>query len=143
MSEWDPRSFSAYIDAAMRNRGIKNDAELARLSDVRQTQISNWRNGAARPSMVKLAQLAEALGVPAVKLYELAGWLQADPEPTVDLAMLPREITELIALYESATSETARQYIRQQLNFALRGLQASTPKAEPEQPRRPRRKRAS
>jgi len=143
MSEWDPRSFSAYIDAAMRNRGIRNDAELARLSDVRQTQISNWRAGTARPSMRLLRQVAAALDVPAQALYIQAGWIESDGEQTQALVPLPPEITRLIALYESAKTEKVRAYIRQQLDFALQGLKASTPNVEAAPSSKQRRKRAS
>lgn len=143
MSEWEPGHFAAYLDAAMSNANIKNDAELARLSGVNQTQIGNWRRGTARPSMRLLRQVAEALRVPPNRMYVLAGWLQADEPDQPDMTTLPPEILDLIALYESMTTVANRKLIREHIEIALRGLKASTPEAEPEQTQRRPRKRAS
>lgn len=141
MSEWDPRSFSAYLDAAMRNQGIRNDAELSRLSEIRQTQIGNWRNGAARPSMRLLRQLAKALNVAPNNLYVLAGWLDKEEPKGPDFGLLPPEIKNLIVLYDQMTTDVGRRQIREQIDVAVRGLQAKF--AENDEPEAPDQKRAS
>jgi len=131
----------------MDREGIADYAELSRLSGVSQTQFSNWRKGTHQPSQESLDRIAPVLRTTQADLYIAAGLFSPghvgapdDYEPSV----LPREIRELIELYDSMTTEANKRYFREQVAFALRGLKASAPEPEaPEQTERPDRRRAS
>lgn len=97
--EWSAEELGKYLSSSMRAEGIRNDAELARLAGLSQTQISNWRRGKARPSQELLDRVAAALRVPARTLYHLAGYVEPDQQSAPDLTVLPAELRTLIALY--------------------------------------------
>lgn len=139
VAEWEPDELFGYLDAVAEAQGIKNDAELARVTGVNQTQIGNWREGKSRPSMKLLARAAAGLDVPEENLYVLGGWIKpSGPKPKrPDLAVLPREFADLIDLYVGAGGDD-RRLILEHLRVSLRGLrglvaeQAAEPVAQPE-----------
>lgn len=136
---WPQASFIEYIEALRIREGFKDTAEMMRAAKLDPSLHTNWRKG-KRPTMASLDKLAPVLGVSPTALYLKAGHLKPDDlKGDVDLSVLPREILDLIALYESMTTDAARQYIRQHIDFALRGLRASAPEPEQIQPR-PRRR---
>lgn len=139
---WPVETFIQHLRQLMDREGVADYAELSRLSGVSQTQFSNWRKGTHQPSQESLDRIAPVLHTTQSSLYIAAGLLSPDHlgapddyKPTV----LPREILDLIALYESMTTDAGRRYIREHIDFALRGLKASAPEPEQTQPR-PRRR---
>ena len=54
---------SDYMDAARERQGLRSDRALARLMEIPQPYVSDWRNGKEWPSdayMQRIAQLAGA-----------------------------------------------------------------------------------
>lgn len=122
--EWPVAELNRFIDAKMRDEGIKNDAELARLAGLKQNQISTIRTGKSQPSIPTLDKIAVPLDVPPRNLYVMAGHVKpGDDEPSVS-EILPSEIRDLIDLYKRTTSDEGRSLIRQQVGVAVRGLSA-------------------
>lgn len=122
VGEWDHEKLARYLDAAMEAEGIRTDAELARLSGVHQTQISNWRRGRSRPSMALLDRVADALSVPPVNLHVLAGWISREAP---DLGVVPPEFRELIDFYnDPERTDDDRRMLRMQARVAVEGVRA-------------------
>lgn len=101
MREWAYEDFGEFLDARMNHQGIRNDAELSRLSGVKQTQISNWRRNLARPTPESLDKIAAVLKVPSVILYQLAGHLPENDPVERDYDDTPPELRNLVDLYRS------------------------------------------
>lgn len=125
VGEWSPEELSEYLDALMRAEKIRNDAELARLSGVKQTQISNWRRGLAQPTIESLAKIAPVLKVSPRKLYIVAGRMSATDAEPVDLAVTPPEIRTLIEIYnDPRMSDADHDYLRRSLTLLADGLRS-------------------
>lgn len=123
---WPREGFLRYVDDLMRKAEIRDFAELSRRSGVNPSQFSNWRNGVAQPSRANLTRIAKVLDVAPVRLWVAAGIAtedELDLSGQVDLTVLPREILDLIALY-NATGRTDEQraLIRAHINVAVSGL---------------------
>lgn len=123
MGEYQPERFLRYVDAAKINAGIESDAELARRMGKKQTPISMWRRHGAQPTPELLDILAEVLGVPARNLYILAGRNVPGDTDEVNERLLPREIKELIALYEESADDERAQLL-QATRMQVAGLRA-------------------
>lgn len=138
---WPYDTFERHLRALMDRERIADPAELSRLSGVSQTQLSNWRAGSSQPSMGSLDKLARVLDTPPHTLYIAAGLLsprQLGMDQDVNLAVIPREIQDLIDLYERANG-SGREMILQQVSITVRGLSALLTENPPRpQPRRRR-----
>lgn len=125
VGEWSHVQFGEYLDAVMRAKGIRNDADLAQRAGFKQTQVSNWRRGKARPSPTLLDRLAQALDVPARNLYSLAGYNPGDDMSNVDLKVVPPEIQELVDLYHDPDlTDGDRATLLQHAKLTVTGLRA-------------------
>ena len=75
-------SIAAYMDEARSNHRLKSDRALARLLELSQHSVFQWRTGKAFPSDVKMSRLAElAAADPSEALLLLNVW-RAKDEPT-------------------------------------------------------------
>lgn len=123
---WPHQEFGEYLRAAMTAAQVPDFAELSRLSDVSQTQLSNWRRGLAQPSRASLRKIATALGIQPVRLYFAAGL--NDPDETdigqgmIDPATLPAELRELIDMYLHQLNDEQRSYTRRTIAYVTAGL---------------------
>lgn len=145
---WPAETFNQYLRALMDRGDIEDFAELSRLTGVSESLFSNWKRGRTQPRMESLDRIADALSTSPRNLYIAAGLVTAeklDQPNDVDLTVLPREILNLIALYNSMTTDSSRRLVREQIDFAVRGLQAKLAERKPqrEQPSRPAKRRAS
>jgi transcriptional regulator with XRE-family HTH domain len=61
------------IDEAIRNRRVKNKAEIARRLDIAEATVSRWWHGQSAPDEDLAAGLAEVLGMPEVMAISAAG----------------------------------------------------------------------
>lgn len=142
--EWSHEDLSRYLDKAMRAEGVRNDAELSRLSGVKQTQISNWRRGLNRPTADLLDRIARTLNVPAVTLYALAGRMPSDDGAAPDLTVLPPELRDLIALWtDPGLGDSDRETLLINIRTIVRGMRALLPPAPSATKRRTNTGRAS
>ena len=85
--EWDYSAFRQYVISHARKAGIAaKQADLARATEIDQTQLSRWFRGEAQPTVTNLRKLEAK--VPGTTLHDmmiLTGHVQADPgqlEPT-------------------------------------------------------------
>ena len=123
---WPHATFERHLRALMDRENIRDRAELSRLSGVSQTQLSNWRAGSSQPTMASLDKLAAVLDVPPHTLYIAADLISPrllGMHQDVDLRVIPREIQDLLDLYNQADS-SGQELIRQHVAFAVRGLSA-------------------
>jgi transcriptional regulator with XRE-family HTH domain len=141
---WPVEEFAAYLRALMREADIPDYAELSRLSGVSQTQFSNWRKGIAQPSRESLSKVAKVVNVKPVHLWLAAGVADADDldlSEQPDLAVLPREFTELIQLWRTdLLSDAERQFLRTSVAVLMRGIRNDVlhnPERRPRRPRKP------
>lgn len=129
---WPAEEFRAYLRALMDMAGIADYAELSRLADVSQTQMSLWRRGLAQPKQESLSKIASVLGVAPVKLWYQAGLISMDDlnmADAPDLRVLPPEIRELIELLiasweDSRLGPEGRDFMRRSLAAYIAGLRA-------------------
>jgi predicted transcriptional regulator len=63
--------FATTLRRLMKERGIKNQLELAGILDIRQSQISNWLNGKSLPGYHSLRTLCKGLNVLADDLLDI------------------------------------------------------------------------
>jgi transcriptional regulator with XRE-family HTH domain len=122
---WPYETFMTHLRALMDRENIADFAELSRLTGVSQTQFSNYRSGVSQPSQESLDKIAPVLHTTETALYIAAGRLKPghlDAPSEFDMVVLPREILDLVKLYQDAPTEEARRIIRDQVAFAVRGL---------------------
>jgi transcriptional regulator with XRE-family HTH domain len=123
---WQYVEFGDYLRLLMREAGIKDFAELSRLTSLNQSLFSNWRRGQTRPSHESLRKIAPVLNVAPVKLYMAAGLADADEMDLgrqVDMTVLPAEIRELIDLWPRLSADQ-EAYARRFLTTITTGLRA-------------------
>lgn len=111
-SETDTRSPGAkYLNDVLNALGFSGNAELSRLTGVREGSLWKWRNDGATPTSQNLRKvvsvimpLARAAGLPvsAVEFYvrfELITWEEIEPDPVddlyIELLRLDRETGDL------------------------------------------------
>jgi len=129
---WPVDEFNEYLRACMKRAGIPDPAELSRMTNVSQTQLSNWRYGKSQPSAASLKKLAPALGVAPVNLYIAAGLndseeLALDRSP--DLRVGPREFVDLAELWDDdRLTDEQRSFVRRSVATLVAGLRAELPK---------------
>lgn len=129
---WPREEFVEYLNACMQRAGIPDYATLSRLSDVSQSQLSNWHNGKAQPSQSSLKKLAAHLGVKPVNLYIAAGVYDStelDLAQTPDLRVGPTEFLDLAELWEDpGLSDEQRSFVRRSIATLVGGLRAELAK---------------
>jgi transcriptional regulator with XRE-family HTH domain len=69
-------AFVDWLDERLQERGW-SARELSRRSDVAQSQITRWRDG-AKPSLKSIRSVCAALGLPAVEGFIAIGYLAPD-----------------------------------------------------------------
>lgn len=125
---WPRDSFIAYLGNLMDRAGIRDYAQLSRITGVNASQFSNWQNGVAQPSLPNLTRIAPALNVAPVALWLAAGLVTADEldlSGQVDLTVLPHEFRALVDLYNArGRTDEQRAQIRAHINVAVSGLRA-------------------
>lgn len=108
-TDWPQATFLKWLDQLKDSLGLPSDLQLAQHLGIGHTLISGWRNGRQRPSTGTLTAIASATGEDPRHLWVLAGVATAQevglagrpaPDP------LPREITDLIALYRRSDKAT-------------------------------------
>jgi transcriptional regulator with XRE-family HTH domain len=123
---WPVEEFVAYLRALMSEANISDYAELSRLSGVSQTQFSNWRKGTSRPSRESLSKIAKVLDVKPVNLWLTAGIADKDDLDLAeqpDLAVLPRELLDLINLWRTdALTDQEREFLRTSIAALISGI---------------------
>lgn len=117
---WPWGDFVEYVEALKIREGIPSDAKLAQLADIPSSVLSRWKSGQMQPGRDNLRKLAGPLKVPPVNLWVAAGLAHPDEmdlSRQVDLAVLPPEIDDLIALYRDAqASDDDRAYMCRSIN---------------------------
>lgn len=125
---WPVEEFNKFLEARMKIVGIRDRAELARLAEIDQTQLSNWRLGKTQPSKESLKKVARPLGVRPVVLYLAAGLMTADEldlETQPALVALPPELDELVNLYsDEALNNEERELLLSQARGISLGIRA-------------------
>lgn len=125
---WPVEDFVKYLRNLMDNASIRDFAELSRLSNVSETQFSNWRRGIAQPSKASLNKVAPVLGVKPVRLWFAAGLATMDD---LDLGEAP-DLTELPMvelddvrqmLKDPRITDEDRQFVKQQLRLITSWVQ--------------------
>ncbi len=94
-----------------RERGI-TQAELARMLDVRQNQISGYENGRFKPSTETLITLIKILDTTADYLLGLSNKRHPDAEPEPDLTDLEAEMLSLMRQYDDASQARLIQLVQ-------------------------------
>ena len=94
---FDHKRFATWLQyEAMPAAGIDSQSELARRTGIAQATISRWVGGSRTPSYEDLADIAQALGIGRLAVYEAAGLI-----PT----QTPQELAEAMAIWEPLTDE--------------------------------------
>lgn len=143
-ASWPFEEFREYLRALMDAAGIPDYAELSRLTDVSQTQYSNWRRGISQPSRAALKKVYPVLGLKSpVPLYIAAGLdtheeLELDSRP--DLTVLPRPMQELLEVYEQLKAVGLEEVALSSIRIVVDGLKAQVPRQRTDRPSGQRRK---
>jgi transcriptional regulator with XRE-family HTH domain len=130
-TSWPFEEFREYLRALMDRAGIADYAELSRLTNVSQTQFSNWRRGLSQPSRQALQKIAPVLGLngPA-NLYVAAGLVvQEDLQVTahLDFTVLPRVFDDLRDVYEQMKDIGQGEVVLSSIRVLVAGLRAQLP----------------
>lgn len=124
---WPVEDFNRYLRTLMDNAGVRDFAELSRLTSVNQSQFSLWRRGKTQPSRANLKRIAPTLGVPPVLLYIQAGLdaeADLDLESVPDFAALPKPFHELREVYERWTELGRGDEALRSISVLVAGLKA-------------------
>lgn len=145
---WPVDDFQQYLRKLMDNAGIRDFAELSRLTGVSETQFSNWRRGISQPSKSSLNRIAPVLGVKPVRLWFAAGLATMDDldlDEAPDLTELPMaEIDEVRQLLKDPRMTDAdRMFVRQQLRLITSWLHGEMDRRDADPGQRRKRPRAS
>lgn len=138
---WPVADFVAYLRKLMMNAEIGTYADLSRLTDVSETQLSRWHRGLVQPSRQSLNKLAPVLRVKPVQLHLQAGLVTADDlgqDIEVGTQMpLPAAFDELADLYRSGRlTQQQRAQLVQQIRIVLLGYRAELDELAPRRKRR-------
>lgn len=136
--------FNEFLEARMRVEGIADRAELSRLSDVDQTQLSNWRRGKSQPSRGSLKKIAAVIHASPASLYLMAGLDEPsdlEMKSGLDMRQIPDALNELIDLYNSSSvnDDERRVLLIQARSAALTVREMVADRLAPERPRASRR----
>lgn len=125
-AKWPVGDFNDYVEAAMAGAGIKDREELAELSGLSPTQLSNWKSGKSQPSRKSLEKMAKPLRVPLRNLLLQAGLMSLDDfaEPP-DLTVIPAQVRELLDLLaDERVTEDEREFVLSHVSVVVAGVRA-------------------
>lgn len=127
-ASWPYEEFRVYLRTLMDAAGIPDYAELSRLTNVSQTQYSNWRRGMSQPSRDALKKIYQVLGLKSpVPLYIAAGLdtieeLELAEQP--NFTVLPRPLTDLIEVVEQLREVGREDVALSSIAVVVAGLRA-------------------
>ncbi|MGD0074883.1 MAG: helix-turn-helix transcriptional regulator [Candidatus Binataceae bacterium] len=87
--------------------------QLANLAQVSNPYLSQIERGLYNPSASVLKSIADALGIPAEKLYAAAGWFQPDKEEEPDVEGAIRTDSRLSSSQKEALIAVYRGFIEE------------------------------